>query len=98
MPTNCRSCPARATPSLRLARRWPIGLASSSNRTIIDRFLEASGLRADFAATVSSEEVERGKPAPDVYVAAATRLGAPTERCVAIEDSTNGMLAAAAAR
>ena len=81
----------------RLAHRWPLGLASSSNRTIIDRFLEASGLRSSFAVTVSSEEVERGKPAPDVYVAAAARLGAATSRCVAIEDSTNGIRAAAAA-
>jgi HAD superfamily hydrolase (TIGR01509 family) len=81
----------------RLAHRWPLGLASSSNRTIIDRFLEMSGLRASFAVTVSSEEVERGKPAPDVYVAAAARLGAATPRCVAVEDSTNGIRAAAAA-
>lgn len=81
----------------RLAHRWPLGLASSSNRTIIDRFLDASGLRASFAVTVSSEEVERGKPAPDVYVAAAARLGAATPRCVAVEDSTNGIRAAAAA-
>jgi HAD superfamily hydrolase (TIGR01509 family) len=82
---------------LRLADRWPLGLASSSNRTIIDRFLDMSGLRGCFAATVSSEEVERGKPAPDVYLAAAARLGAATPRCVAIEDSTNGIRAAAAA-
>jgi len=82
---------------LRLAHRWPLGLASSSNRTIIDRFLDASSLRACFAATVSSEEVERGKPAPDVYLAAAARLGAAIPRCVAIEDSTNGIRAAAAA-
>jgi HAD superfamily hydrolase (TIGR01509 family) len=81
----------------RLARVWPLGLASSSNRTIIERFLDASGLRGCFAVTVSSEEVARGKPAPDVYLAAIDRLGARPERTVAIEDSTNGLLAAAVA-
>jgi len=58
---------------------------------IIDRFLDTSSLRGCFAATLSSEEVERGKPAPDVYLAAADRLGAATPRCFAIEDSTNGI-------
>src|SRR5262249_29624378 len=82
---------------LRLGDRWPLGLASSSNRPIIARLRHASGLRSRFATTVSSEEVERGKPAPDVYLSAATRLGAAPERCVAIEDSTNGIGSAAAA-
>jgi HAD superfamily hydrolase (TIGR01509 family) len=81
----------------RLASRWPLGLATSSNREIIDLVLEAGGLRAMFAATVSSEEVERGKPAPDVYLEAARRLGMAPDRCAAIEDSSNGLLAAAAA-
>jgi HAD superfamily hydrolase (TIGR01509 family) len=82
----------------RLASAWPLGLASSSNRTIIEEFLDASGLRSSFAVTVSSEEVARGKPAPDVYLAAAAGLRAEPDRCVAIEDSTNGLAAAAAAR
>ena len=60
-------------------------------------FLDASGLRECFAVTVSSEEVRRGKPAPDVYLEAARRLDAAPERCVAIEDSTNGIRAAVAA-
>jgi HAD superfamily hydrolase (TIGR01509 family) len=80
-----------------LSRRWPLGLASSSNRVVIERFLDASGLRAAFAATVSSEEVPRGKPAPDVYLAAAGALAVAPEGCVAVEDSTNGVLAASAA-
>jgi HAD superfamily hydrolase (TIGR01509 family) len=80
-----------------LQRRWPLGLASSSNREIIDLALEAAWLGDAFAATVSSEEVERGKPAPDVYLEAARRLGVKAERCVAIEDSSNGIRAAAAA-
>ena len=80
-----------------LAREWPLGLASSSNRNVIDLALERSGLADDFAATVTSEEVERGKPAPDVYVEAATRLRVDPGKCVAIEDSTNGIRSAYAA-
>jgi HAD superfamily hydrolase (TIGR01509 family) len=81
----------------RLAGHWPLGLASSSNREIIDLFLELSGLTPKFAVTISSEEVERGKPAPDVYLEAARRLEAEPSRCVAIEDSENGIRAARAA-
>ena len=80
-----------------LARRWPLGLASSSNREIIDFALAVAGLAGEFGATVSSEEVKRGKPAPDVYLEAARRLGVPADRCVAIEDSSNGLRSAAAA-
>jgi HAD superfamily hydrolase (TIGR01509 family) len=81
----------------RIARRWPLGLASSANRIVIDRVLSVAGLAAMFKATVSSEEVPRGKPAPDVYVEAARRLGQPPERCAAVEDSANGILSAATA-
>jgi len=80
-----------------LAARWPLGLASSSNRELIDLVLEESGLAPLFAATVSSEEVERGKPGPDVYLEAARRLGVPAERCVAVEDSSAGIRSAHAA-
>jgi HAD superfamily hydrolase (TIGR01509 family) len=80
-----------------LADRWPLGLASSSNREIIDLVLELSGFGDAFRVTVSSEEVERGKPAPDVYLEAARRLGVEPARCVAIEDSSNGLRAADAA-
>ena len=81
----------------RLAARWPLGVASSSNRPIIDLVLEQAGIAAEFASTVSSEEVARGKPAPDVYLEAASRLGVVPERAAAIEDSTNGLRAARAA-
>jgi HAD superfamily hydrolase (TIGR01509 family) len=81
----------------RLARRWPLALASSSNRVVIDLVLEKSGLARSFAATVSSEEVEHGKPAPDVYLAAAEALGVEPRRTVAIEDSANGIRSADAA-
>lgn len=78
----------------RLAARWPLGLASSSNREVIDLVLELSGLAQFFRVTVSSEEVPRGKPAPDVYLEAARGLGVPPERCTAVEDSRNGIRAA----
>jgi HAD superfamily hydrolase (TIGR01509 family) len=78
-----------------LGERWPLALASSSNRELIDLVLELSGFA--FGVTVSSEEVARGKPAPDVYLAAAEQLGVPPGRCVAIEDSSNGLRSAAAA-
>jgi HAD superfamily hydrolase (TIGR01509 family) len=80
-----------------LAARWPLGLASSSNREIIDVFLERAGVGDLFGATVSSEEVARGKPAPDVYLETARRLDADPRACVAIEDSANGLRAAHAA-
>ncbi len=79
------------------SERWPLGLASSSNREIIDLVLELAELTSCFAATVSSEEVARGKPAPDVYLEAARRLRVAPAACAAVEDSTNGLRAAAAA-
>jgi HAD superfamily hydrolase (TIGR01509 family) len=81
----------------RLAARWPLGLASSSNRELIDLALDLLGLSPLFRATVSSEEVARGKPAPDVYLEAARRLDVDPTRSAAIEDSHNGILAAKAA-
>jgi HAD superfamily hydrolase (TIGR01509 family) len=81
----------------RLAARWLLGLASSSNRELIDLALELLGVKHLFKATVSSEEVPRGKPAPDVYLEAARRLGVEPTRAAAIEDSENGILAAKAA-
>jgi HAD superfamily hydrolase (TIGR01509 family) len=80
-----------------LAKLWPLGLASSSNRPIIEQVLDKSALRPSFAASVSSEEVARGKPAPDVYLETARRLSASADQCVAIEDSTNGIHAAVSA-
>jgi HAD superfamily hydrolase (TIGR01509 family) len=80
-----------------LARIWPLGLASSANRPIIDLVLERAGLAGQFAATVSSEEVAHGKPAPDVYLEAARRVDVEPTESVAVEDSTNGIRSAAAA-
>ena len=81
----------------RLAARWPLGLASSSNRELIDLALDLAGLAPLFRATVSSEEVAAGKPAPDVYVEAAHRLGVDPAACAAIEDSHNGIRSGKAA-
>lgn len=81
----------------RLAERWPLALASSSNRELIDLALELMGLTQRFKATVSSEEVARGKPAPDVYLEAARRLHVDPAHAAAIEDSHNGIRAAKAA-
>ena len=81
----------------RIGARWPLGLASSSNRPLIDLALELMGVGELFRATVSSEEVERGKPAPDVYLEAARRLGVAPERAVAVEDSGAGIRSATAA-
>jgi HAD superfamily hydrolase (TIGR01509 family) len=81
----------------RLAARWPLGLASSANRPVIEAVLEGAGLAQCFQATVSSEEVARGKPAPDVYLAAVARLGVAPEQAAAVEDSSNGLRSASAA-
>jgi HAD superfamily hydrolase (TIGR01509 family) len=81
----------------RLGERWPLGLASSSPTRLIAAVLEATGLAHEFAVTMSTEEVPRGKPAPDVYLAVAGKLGVAPGTCVAIEDSSNGLRAAHAA-
>lgn len=78
----------------RLSARWPVGLASSSNRELIDLALELLGVKHLFKATVSSEEVAGGKPAPDVYLEAARRLGVDPKHAAAIEDSESGIRAA----
>ena len=81
----------------RLAERFPVALASSSARILIDQVLETAGLTGTFRVTLSTEEVPRGKPAPDVYLAAVERLGLTPEVCAAVEDSSNGLRSAAAA-
>jgi HAD superfamily hydrolase (TIGR01509 family) len=80
-----------------LAARWPLGVASSSPPSLIKVVLAAADLGSAFAAVVSSEEVPRGKPAPDVYLAAASRLSISPNACAAIEDSSNGLRSASAA-
>jgi HAD superfamily hydrolase (TIGR01509 family) len=80
-----------------VAARVPIALASSAPRRLIDAVLHGHGLAGSFSATVSSAEVDRGKPHPDVYAEAAGRLGFPGTECAAVEDSGNGIRAAHAA-
>jgi HAD superfamily hydrolase (TIGR01509 family) len=80
-----------------LAGRWPLAVASSANKRLIDLVLELAGLTEAFAVTVSSEEVERGKPDPDVYLEAAERLGVDPGDCAGVEDSASGIRAADAA-
>jgi HAD superfamily hydrolase (TIGR01509 family) len=81
----------------RIAERWPLALASSSNKQVIDRVMETSGWGDVFRAWVSSEEVGRGKPAPDVFLEAARRIAVEPANAAAVEDSHNGILAARAA-
>lgn len=80
-----------------VAARAPIALASSAPRRLIDAVLDRHGLTPHFSATVSSAEVPRGKPSPDVYLAAAEKLGHDPAHCLAVEDSSNGLRAAARA-
>jgi HAD superfamily hydrolase (TIGR01509 family) len=89
--------PGAVTTVRALAARWPLGLASSANRELIELVLGRAGIAGLFAALVSSEEVPRGKPAPDVYLEAARRLAVAPTGCVAVEDSSSGLRAAAAA-
>jgi HAD superfamily hydrolase (TIGR01509 family) len=81
----------------RIGAEFPLGLATSSNREIIDIVVEVGGFEDLLKVTVSSEEVERGKPAPDVYLEATRRMGVDPHKAAAVEDSTNGLLAAKAA-
>jgi HAD superfamily hydrolase (TIGR01509 family) len=87
-----------ATEAVRaLAASWPLGLASSAPPSLIDTVLNASDLKPCFAATMSTEQVRAGKPAPDIYLAVAAKLGRRAADCAAVEDSANGLRSAAAA-
>jgi beta-phosphoglucomutase-like phosphatase (HAD superfamily) len=81
----------------RLAEIYRLGVASSSPLELIEYSLELAGMRRHFEAVVSSDEVATGKPAPDVYQEACRRLGSTPAGTVAVEDSSNGLLAAHAA-
>jgi beta-phosphoglucomutase-like phosphatase (HAD superfamily) len=75
----------------------PLAVASTSRRDRLDLTLGRSGLARYFQATVAGDEVAHGKPAPDVYLAAAERLGVPPSACLAVEDTGHGAAAAVAA-
>jgi HAD superfamily hydrolase (TIGR01509 family) len=78
----------------RIGAEFPLGLATSSNREVIDIVIEVGGFADLISVTVSSEEVYGGKPAPDVYLEVMRRMGAEPSRTAAVEDSTNGLLSA----
>lgn len=79
------------------SRGLPTAVATSTGRTTADRHLQQAGLLERFKAIVTRDDVERGKPSPDIYLEAARRLGVPPDRCIALEDSHNGLRAAHAA-
>ena len=81
----------------RIAARWPLAVASSAPAVLIETVLQAAGLRSCFAAVMSTEQVALGKPAPDIYLAVAAKLGHAPAHCAAVEDSSNGLRSAAAA-
>lgn len=81
----------------RIAARWPLGLASSSPPRLIEVVLRSAGLRSRLSVVMSTEQVAHGKPAPDIYLAVAAKLGGPPPDCAAVEDSANGLRSAAAA-
>jgi HAD superfamily hydrolase (TIGR01509 family) len=81
----------------RMAARWPLAVASSAPATLIETVLDAAGLRSCFSVVKSTEQVARGKPAPDIYLAVTAELGCPPPDCAAVEDSSNGLRSAAAA-
>jgi HAD superfamily hydrolase (TIGR01509 family) len=89
--------PGAADAVREMAVRWPLGLASSAPQSLIEVVLDAAGLRPQFQVALSSENVARGKPAPDIYLTVAQRMGARQDGCVAVEDSSNGVRSAAAA-
>lgn len=78
----------------RLGNRWPLGLASSSPRRLIEAVLESAGLADQFVVSVSTEEVGAGKPSPEVYLNVVQKLGVTPGRTVAIEDSSSGIRSA----
>ncbi len=81
----------------RMAACWPLGLASSSPRRLIDAALAAAGVAEEFTATVATDEVGEGKPSPAVYLRAVELLGTDRTGTIAVEDSSNGLRSAAAA-
>jgi len=81
----------------RIAAERPVAVASSAHREVIDAALSATGLVDAFEVVVSADEVPHGKPAPDVYLETARRLGTDPATCLVVEDSLNGVRAAKAA-
>ena len=89
--------PGAAETVRRLAAQVPVAIASSAHPAVIEAAVDALGLHGVFGAIASSDEVSHGKPEPDVYLLAASRLGVDAGRCLVVEDSTNGVLSGRAA-
>jgi len=75
----------------------PVAVVTSSSRRTADQHLTLAGIRARFETILTRDDVARGKPAPDLYLLAAERIGAPPANCVAVEDSSVGVTAASTA-
>ncbi len=82
---------------LRRMKGAPIGLASNAERANIDFVLDRAGLRPYFGAIADASEVAHAKPAPDLFLLAAERMGVPPRNCIVFEDSPTGVTAARAA-
>jgi len=78
-------------------RGYPLALASSSPRAVVDTMLEELGLSRSFDTVIAGNDVTRGKPAPDIFLLAARRLGVDPGKCLVFEDSLHGVAAARAA-
>jgi HAD superfamily hydrolase (TIGR01509 family) len=89
--------PGAAEAVRRMAGHWPLGLASSSPAALVEAVLDSAELQPFFRVTMSTEQVEHGKPSPDIYLAVAAELDVSTHQCVAVEDSSNGLRSASAA-
>lgn len=89
--------PVAAT-ARRLSATHPVAVVSGGHRAAVERSLVSTGLRDLFEVVITPEEVRRGKPAPDMFLLAAERLGVPPERCLVFEDGPPGIEAARAAR
>ena len=88
---------AREILALLREKQIPVGLATSTHRVRTDRRLELCGLRDYFKASTTGDEVTKGKPDPEIYLTTCEKLGVDPERCLAVEDSKNGILSAHAA-
>jgi HAD superfamily hydrolase (TIGR01509 family) len=75
-------------------RKIPVALGTSTERRRVLEYLDAAGIRGYFHAVVCGDEVSRGKPAPDIFLKAAEKLGIPSASCLVLEDSENGIRAA----
>lgn len=94
---ECPEIPLVANFARRVARSHPLAVVSGGHRPAVDGSLRATGLTDLFRVIVTPEDVERGKPAPDMFLLAAERMGVAPERCLVFEDGAPGIEGAKAA-